>query len=213
MYCKKCGNQINDDAAFCPKCGTPTDNNINAKGVTEKPRKENKSIRIVIIATIVIALAAIGFWIFATQINVTKASIGDYVVTVPGSYKLISSDTTDSGAFTVSLSEDDKYAGVGIFVYLSKNDENETASDLVEHYKNFYSSTSIGNLVLEDSVMKIGDFEGVWATGSKLSSTNDIEVTMVNDQDKISLTVSGKKDEQSTSELKKVLDKIKIKRK
>jgi hypothetical protein len=61
--------------------------------------------------------------------------------------------------------------------------------------------------------MKIGDFEGVWATGSLLSFTNDIEVIMVNDQDKISLTVSGKKDEQSTSELKKVLDKIKIKRK
>lgn len=34
MYCKKCGNQIDEGAAFCKKCGTPVENipNITATG-------------------------------------------------------------------------------------------------------------------------------------------------------------------------------------
>ena len=37
MYCKKCGKEINDDAAFCPYCG-------NAAGSSEnRPAKEDGS--------------------------------------------------------------------------------------------------------------------------------------------------------------------------
>lgn len=32
MFCKKCGNDLKDGAAFCPKCGTP----VNAEGSIEK---------------------------------------------------------------------------------------------------------------------------------------------------------------------------------
>ena len=28
MYCKKCGNKLEDGANFCPKCGCPTDSTL-----------------------------------------------------------------------------------------------------------------------------------------------------------------------------------------
>lgn len=36
MFCKKCGNQLNDGAVFCPKCGT-------AVTVTEVAKKDNET--------------------------------------------------------------------------------------------------------------------------------------------------------------------------
>ena len=30
MYCKNCGNQLNDNDKFCPNCGTSTENNYNS---------------------------------------------------------------------------------------------------------------------------------------------------------------------------------------
>lgn len=29
MFCQNCGNEINDNAVVCPKCGCPTENNSN----------------------------------------------------------------------------------------------------------------------------------------------------------------------------------------
>ena len=39
MFCKKCGNQLSDDAAFCVKCGTPT--GLNESGISENVTGEN----------------------------------------------------------------------------------------------------------------------------------------------------------------------------
>lgn len=36
MYCTKCGEEINDEAVICPKCGCPTLNYATATAETEK---------------------------------------------------------------------------------------------------------------------------------------------------------------------------------
>ncbi len=36
MFCKKCGNQLNDGAVFCPKCGTPVTQNVETVNNTEE---------------------------------------------------------------------------------------------------------------------------------------------------------------------------------
>lgn len=38
MFCKKCGNQLNDDEKYCSKCGTPVD------GVSAGQEKKQKSV-------------------------------------------------------------------------------------------------------------------------------------------------------------------------
>lgn len=39
MYCKKCGNEIFDEAVICPKCGCSTKEEV---AVTEKPKTKAK---------------------------------------------------------------------------------------------------------------------------------------------------------------------------
>ncbi len=41
MYCKNCGQEINDDATFCPNCGTPCNANLNVQvnNSSDKPIK------------------------------------------------------------------------------------------------------------------------------------------------------------------------------
>ena len=64
MFCQKCGNQLNEGAAFCPKCGTKVDvaSGIRAEAVNEnnvKPVKPKKSKRGIIIISIVVILLLI----------------------------------------------------------------------------------------------------------------------------------------------------------
>ena len=47
MYCNKCGNQVDDDAKFCSKCGTPVNLEVNneisqeyKQGVTENKSED-----------------------------------------------------------------------------------------------------------------------------------------------------------------------------
>ena len=64
MFCQKCGNQLNDGAAFCPKCGAKVD---AASGIpmqtaatnNEKPVKPKKGKRGIIIVSIVVILLLI----------------------------------------------------------------------------------------------------------------------------------------------------------
>lgn len=37
MICKKCGNQLNDGATFCPKCGQKTENGVQGAGMNVPP--------------------------------------------------------------------------------------------------------------------------------------------------------------------------------
>ena len=50
MYCKKCGNQIDDAAIMCPSCGAPTDNYKEPK--TEKPKAKTWPLVIGIISIV-----------------------------------------------------------------------------------------------------------------------------------------------------------------
>ena len=34
MYCKNCGNEIDDKAVICPNCGVATDNNLSSSNDT-----------------------------------------------------------------------------------------------------------------------------------------------------------------------------------
>ena len=41
MFCKKCGNQLNDNARFCPKCGQKTENQVQGTGAAVQPNTDN----------------------------------------------------------------------------------------------------------------------------------------------------------------------------
>lgn len=66
MFCQKCGNQLNEGAAFCPKCGTKIDvpSGIRVEAVNEnsaKPVKPKKKKRGIIIVSIILALCLLCF--------------------------------------------------------------------------------------------------------------------------------------------------------
>lgn len=57
MYCKNCGNKINDDAKFCTKCGTETDRQVikpRSSIKTSGNKEKHKSYKNIIIGVIVI---------------------------------------------------------------------------------------------------------------------------------------------------------------
>lgn len=64
MYCKKCGKELSEGAAFCDKCGTPQAEEATALPNKQKKPKKKKKGLIAVIAVIaflfVIALIAIG---------------------------------------------------------------------------------------------------------------------------------------------------------
>ena len=43
MYCKKCGNEISEDTAFCPKCGTAQVSDTGAAGAAGNPTPQNET--------------------------------------------------------------------------------------------------------------------------------------------------------------------------
>lgn len=53
MFCKNCGAQISDDAAFCDKCGQ----NIKASSTSTKPKRKKKGIFIGLLAVVLVILA------------------------------------------------------------------------------------------------------------------------------------------------------------
>lgn len=64
MYCKKCGNELEEDAKFCPKCGTKKEESDVKTEENKKNVKKPKTKIILIIAVIVILLIAIILCIF-----------------------------------------------------------------------------------------------------------------------------------------------------
>lgn len=59
MFCNKCGNQLEDGAKFCGKCGAPVDNTVNKTSVS-MPSLPSQYIRIgIIIASVLLALSTV----------------------------------------------------------------------------------------------------------------------------------------------------------
>ena len=58
MYCQRCGAQVDDQAAFCDKCGTALQNTLPvANAVTARPPEAN-----VVAPTYPTAVQYAGFW-------------------------------------------------------------------------------------------------------------------------------------------------------
>ena len=67
MFCKNCGTQIEDGAAFCPKCGAQTgssrtsgENGVVGKKMPGKKKKKGKGLKYVLIAFGVLLAASVG---------------------------------------------------------------------------------------------------------------------------------------------------------
>ena len=98
MFCKNCGNQLNEEASFCPKCGTKigTASDIRTQdtsGYSENLIKPKKRKREKIIVLFFIALIA-AVWVFQRQddlnqaANVNKGKGADDPVTVAQTYMI-----------------------------------------------------------------------------------------------------------------------------
>ena len=63
MFCKNCGNAIDEGAAFCPKCGTATQENAApaaAPAAPAAPAKKKKKKWLIIAAVVVLLFAILG---------------------------------------------------------------------------------------------------------------------------------------------------------
>ena len=68
MFCQKCGNQLNEGAAFCPKCGAKVDaiseprvQETNGNSMTITKLKKRKSTVLMCIGVITYAMYAYGY--------------------------------------------------------------------------------------------------------------------------------------------------------
>ncbi len=80
MFCKQCGKQLNDGAAFCPNCGTPAEIQTNVP--SEQPKNsegEKKKFKIIALAVaLVVVIGGVGAWAYTSFLQ----SADDYFKTV-----------------------------------------------------------------------------------------------------------------------------------
>lgn len=110
MFCKNCGAQINDDAAFCDKCGQST----QAPGTNSKHKSKRKIILIAgIIAVLIFAISVVpkifgsaepivGKW------NTTVAVKDSEVIPIFSDGYI---NIKGNGTFSMWLDDDTKYSG------------------------------------------------------------------------------------------------------
>lgn len=86
MFCGKCGEKLNDNAKFCPKCGNPVSGNdgVGQGNVeTEKYKeivngnKKNKTVGMIAVAITVLVVVVGGFWLFSGRSY--KKTVKEYV--------------------------------------------------------------------------------------------------------------------------------------
>lgn len=78
MYCRKCGNELLENAAFCGKCGVPTNQKVGGAGELDKKRKDSGKKGCIAMGVAGVVLTGI---ILAVVIGVTKRSVMDEIKT------------------------------------------------------------------------------------------------------------------------------------
>ena len=155
MFCQMCGNQLNEGAAFCPKCGTRIDipSGIRVETVNEnsaKPVKPKKSKKI--LAFLVVLFAVICAGILIRNATRTKNPItAERFITVMESKGYTVRDVTDDYAddkpvFECYVASTDYGCDIYFFDYYSeteaKNQFDSTIANLKRLTKN-YSKSSV----------------------------------------------------------------------
>lgn len=123
MICKKCGNQLNDNALFCPKCGQrietqtqdinrnvqPNINNVNPGGNvrSEAPPKKKHTVRTVllsIVGTIVVMFGGL-MWLGSQASN--SVETGSSAVSAPSEQRETDSDVSTQDVVNDTVSSQD----------------------------------------------------------------------------------------------------------
>lgn len=123
MICKKCGNQLNDNALFCPKCGQrietqaqdinrnvqPNINNVNPAGNvrSEAPPKKKHTVRTVllsIVGTIVVMFGGL-MWLGSQASN--SVETGSSAVSAPSEQRETDSDVSTQDVVNDTVSSQD----------------------------------------------------------------------------------------------------------
>jgi len=83
MYCRYCGERLNEGTSFCTRCGKPVQEqtgNRERKSQKEKPKKTYRWLAIAIIVLIAAIGAAIGIYhrLDVTLINPEKRMVGTW---------------------------------------------------------------------------------------------------------------------------------------
>lgn len=123
MICKKCGNQLNDNALFCPKCGQrietqaqdinrnvqPNINNVNPAGNvrSEAPPKKKHTVRTVllsIVGTIVVMFGGL-MWLGSQASN--SIETGSSAVSAPSEQRETDSDVSTQDVVNDTVSSQD----------------------------------------------------------------------------------------------------------
>ncbi len=171
--------------------------------------RQGKTIAIVLILLACAALIVCGGFVFlgnSSKNKVTKAQIGGYIVTVPSVYLLAENN---EGVFYYNGSTDNGFINIKIepnSYYSSAEDLANSAKSNPESAFTFMPSEGI---IIQDSVMRKGNFEGVWATNNS-DSGGYASAVLINDTDYCTITVHAGND-QDINDLIKTLQAIKIK--
>lgn len=130
MYCKKCGNQLNESDKFCNNCGEPNGVQSVETSNNQPSKKSNKTI-IIIISLIVAVAAGVAVWYFIFNDSDKKDKSSDESKTTVKENK---KDTKLSDIFDDDVINDDKND--------DKDDDKDVDKDSLDSdstitYKNF----------------------------------------------------------------------------
>lgn len=123
MVCKKCGNQLNDNAQFCPRCGQKTEtqmqdisrnvqpntNNVNPAGNvnSEAPPKKKHTVRTVLLSVVATIVVMFGGLIWLGSQAPDSVETGGSSVSAPSEHSEISSDISSQDAVSSTVSSQD----------------------------------------------------------------------------------------------------------
>nr|WP_297706778.1 zinc-ribbon domain-containing protein [uncultured Butyrivibrio sp.] len=199
MFCSKCGNKLNEEAAFCPKCGTPTNNNdVNGSvrnNDTSATNKVNKKWIFIAVATFIcIALVMVFMFVRNKSKNgneLTSAQLEEYTVTVPSDYSL-----THSERGVLVFNDKD---GNGISITLNPNTNNVTGQWIYDNahdvmdivYENLGLDPNVNGGITNWYECSTGDFEGVMVKYAMADKDLKILAVMANDSNILYISFYG----------------------